>query len=629
MSTTRGTYTAILVMIAGCLDVRPVAPPSQAGAPGRIVPPQGWANRRSLTAALHLHGWSNHSANSEPASIAWHTEQHAAAGVDLLWWTDHSDVYLGRVKDFIVTPSTAVESSPGLWTVGTWGPGGAGTAFLRTVGTPSVDSGAGRITVVLPPGDSTARDSVELFFGQLIGSAPRRAALTILARPLVGQPQFNMTVWHVDPSGDFPDARVIVPLAWHPGPPGGVRQVLEYTVQSDAGSAVEARGDTIEVRRAWASGDSAVLSLQPAADASAFPDGIDNTTDEYRLWFIVRRSDPPSELSFTFPTIANTASGAAAQMAPAVALAHAAAEAKGVRMMWGLEVAPMADAIVGTPWYAANGAGRHLALYLPEDLPASLESSLVGSHAAFAALADSLGGITSIAHPFGTSVAFPVQSDSQQSDAARQLGALLVKNGGWGASLIEVGYTNRGGASLRAHLHLLDYLLASGLHLCGIGATDSHGGPLLRDPVAGFENQYNYVTWIGDVDRTASGAELIAALRVCDVSFGDPFYTRGGMWIQVDSTSGRTHTISLDVNGVSPSASLFLYEAEIDSTGIAHDPVYREYGAPVNVFTHPRVGGCRPGFVRLEAWAGTRPLAFSNVLRLPPDPNACATPTDR
>src|SRR6266496_291303 len=83
-----------LILTASCLDntsihVGPPAPPPPLG----ILAPTGWAVRPSVAAALHLHGWSNHSASSRPASIAWHTQQHAAAGVDLLWWTDHTDVY--------------------------------------------------------------------------------------------------------------------------------------------------------------------------------------------------------------------------------------------------------------------------------------------------------------------------------------------------------------------------------------------------------------------------------------------------------------------------------------------------------------------------------------------------------
>src|SRR5204862_834919 len=100
-----------------CLAVAQVTPPPTPPPPGFILPPDGSSERSSISAALHLHGFSNHGASTEPASILWHTQQHAAAGVDLLWWTDHSDIYGGRFPDFLVTPTTPVAVTPGLWTV--------------------------------------------------------------------------------------------------------------------------------------------------------------------------------------------------------------------------------------------------------------------------------------------------------------------------------------------------------------------------------------------------------------------------------------------------------------------------------------------------------------------------------
>ena len=234
--------------------------------------------------------------------------------------------------------------------------------------------------------------------------------------------------------------------------------------------------------------------------------------------------------------------------------------------------------------------------------------------------------MTSIPHPFGTSTAGALGTEAQQQDEARQLGSFLVQYGAWGASLIEIGYVQRGSVSLRAHLQLLDYLVASGLHVCGLGVTDSHGGPVVPDPLPGTDAQYNFVTWIGGVDRLSSGAQFIAAMRSCDLSFGNPFYARGGMWISVGTDSLGHQTLSLDAGGVSASADLFLYEADVDSTGVGHDPVYRTYGRAVARSDHPDVGGCRRGFARLEAWAGTRPLVFSNVVSLVPEPDKCSAP---
>src|SRR5207247_2053167 len=149
-----GACLLMLLMALGSLAVAqvspPPTPPPPPPPPGFILPPDGSSERTSLSAALHLHGLSNQGTSTEPASITWHTQQHAAAGVDLLWWTDHFDIYGGRFPDFLVTPTTPVAVTPGLWTVGTWGPGADGSAFLRSRAMPSVISASGLVTLGPP-----------------------------------------------------------------------------------------------------------------------------------------------------------------------------------------------------------------------------------------------------------------------------------------------------------------------------------------------------------------------------------------------------------------------------------------------------------------------------------------------
>jgi hypothetical protein len=200
-----------------------------------------------------------------------------------------------------------------------------------------------------------------------------------------------------------------------------------------------------------------------------------------------------------------------------------------------------------------------------------------------------------------------------------------VQQQGWHANLIEVGSIRRGLVGLPGHLFLLDYLWSSGFPLCGVGVTDAHGGLLLKDPRPGVdEDQYNFVTWIGGVDRSASGAQLIDALRSCNTSFGDPFYTRGGLWLDLSADSTGRQMVVSDAGGVTSSADLYLFEAEVDSTGVGHDPVYRRSGQRIGRTDPISVGGCRAGFARVEAWAQGRPIAFSNVVTLAAVPAMCA-----
>src|SRR5436309_225924 len=140
----------VLAISWGCLDPGVAA---RTQTPTTIPPPNGRALTPSLAAALHVHGWSNHAGGPRPGSIAWQTQQVSRAGVDLLWWTDHSDIYAPRVPDFVIVPTGPIALGPRLWSVGTWGPGNVGRAFLWSSRTPlTVSQDANRVEIVLPPG---------------------------------------------------------------------------------------------------------------------------------------------------------------------------------------------------------------------------------------------------------------------------------------------------------------------------------------------------------------------------------------------------------------------------------------------------------------------------------------------
>jgi hypothetical protein len=369
--------------------------------------------------------------------------------------------------------------------------------------------------------------------------------------------------------------------------------------------------------------DSTTIEIDPATDATAFTNGIDNTTDEYRIGLVARRGSGGRNLSFELPRIVNAAMGAETQMTPARQLSHAMADAYGVRAFWGLEIGSLGP-IAGTKWASAAGAGSHLALFLPGDVLGSMESAMKGPPAAYSNLAASYGGITAIAHPFGVSGLVPTKSDEAQFADAEELGSYLVANGGWGASLIEVGLVRRGEVSLRTHMYLHDYLWASGVRLCGIGVSDSHGGHVLKDPPLDNVEANNFVTWIGGVDAGSSGAEFIAQMKACNLSFGNPYYVRGGMWISAEPDS-VAYRVAFDVDGVTPSAQFYLTEVGIDSSGTGHAPMYYKIGELTARTGGTQVGRCTPVFIRLEAWSAGRPIAFSNVVLLPGVARLCVS----
>jgi hypothetical protein len=42
---------------------------------------------------LHIHGWSNHNGAKRPGSIGFHNWQSGHAGIDVLWWTEHHNLF--------------------------------------------------------------------------------------------------------------------------------------------------------------------------------------------------------------------------------------------------------------------------------------------------------------------------------------------------------------------------------------------------------------------------------------------------------------------------------------------------------------------------------------------------------
>src|SRR2546427_41942 len=140
-----------------------------------------------------------------------HTQQYAAGGVDLIWWTDHADAYFGRVADFRISPTTPSQVLPNTWLVGMWGPNAFGKAFLGGVTPPMLDSATGQVRVILPGGDSTTAETVEFSLGVIFNDRIRGAGLTMLSRPLIVDAKFTMPGARLHTDSVFPYVTVLVP----------------------------------------------------------------------------------------------------------------------------------------------------------------------------------------------------------------------------------------------------------------------------------------------------------------------------------------------------------------------------------------------------------------------------------
>ena len=215
------------------------------------------------------------------------------------------------------------------------------------------------------------------------------------------------------------------------------------------------------------------------------------------------------------------------------------------------------------------------------------------------------GGLVSYNHPFGATF----EDNEKPRTNAEQL-EILLKNRAEGADLLEVGYRDRGGASLADHLWLWDQLALSGLRLVGVGVSDSHGGPDNRWRDA----PNNFVSWIWAAQPTKR--ELLAGLRAGRVYFGDLVRFDGTLDL-VDSGGARMGaTVTTDaaevvftVEATGTKAGQRLQVIESGQPGAS----YPVTGAALRIEHRlhlPPAGG----FVRVELHDASGVIALSNPL---------------
>ncbi|MEQ1893929.1 MAG: CehA/McbA family metallohydrolase [Planctomycetota bacterium] len=214
------------------------------------------------------------------------------------------------------------------------------------------------------------------------------------------------------------------------------------------------------------------------------------------------------------------------------------------------------------------------------------------------------GGLVSYNHPFGVTF-----EDNEKPRTNEEQLAVLLKNRAEGADLLEVGYRDRGGATLADHLWLWDQLALAGLPLVGVGVSDSHGGPDNR--WSGSPN--NFVSWIWA--ETPSKRDLIAGLRAGRVFFGDLERFDGTLELVAgDARMGATVTttaaeveLTLEIDGLRGGERVLVIES---------GAVAATYPAPASQFrqVHRARLAATGGFVRCEVHDASGAIALSNPI---------------
>jgi hypothetical protein len=469
---------------------------------------------------MHLHGHSNHNGNDLPASMAWHCSQAGSLGFDVIWWSDHSEIF-DTYEDMRISLGYAMfDAKERTFDL-------ARTRSRRRLSSILLEGPDEGITV------NTGAQGIDVTVASRGGGGYDVARLTPVSergpiktldwcRPLTSGLRL---VAVMDASGLGEDAylRLGFDLAAHPGG----RQHLLFDIVPGQDSQPEVYGDTLVVQRMGVSGFPARLSFDLEKAAAHLPDGYDNTLSSVSIEFGARNGATVTVSLDSLILISDRPAGEN-QYRVVTRLAGRYDERYGITEYIGVEAGGM-----HTP------ERPHMNAFFPESTEtfANLVIDPMMDRQDWAAGVHRRGGLVSLNHPFGASlnpIARGLYADAATvslKELARTAGPIpeqdlwavagpIISTGGLGCDMLEVGYIFRGTGSLDDHLRLWDLVLAHGIRLVGTGVSDAHGGvwgPDLRP------NPFASWIWAEAKDRDS----LLRALKSGRVCFGDPFLWNG------------------------------------------------------------------------------------------------------
>jgi hypothetical protein len=563
---------------------------------------------------LHLHGPFSEGAGS----IDSHSHEARDVGCDVLWWSEHDfrllgyglvarfgfedwQEPLGRNEPWS-TPFKRNEGTKGLLL--TARPKGATVEFTSR----PVHEGA-RALRLAATGRGEHFEPLMVTFGTT-GFLQRRALATGLSVQLAVLPETLEG-----------EARLVVEVQLSEHAPRGARglesHVLSYELAAEPAGAPRRDGAVYRVPVRCTPGAWNELELDLTGDAvRGFPEvqGEDNALLHLSLGLEARNGGRASAV-FDDLRLAQRESGPPVYARQARLLEEVGAGYDGVVQLQGLELSPDAHHLnlfaldTPLPDYAA------LARDAPPDptRPGFFDREVFYQRALDWAVAEThaRGGLVSYNHPFGRTFEGERGADEAPVSRADELARLLAHRA-QGADLLEVGYRQRGGATLDDHLWLWDQAALAGLPLVGIGVSDSHGGPENR--WRGTPN--NFVSWV--YAAAPSKPALLAGLAAGRVFFGDLERFDGTLELELDSgarmgacvSESRSEVaLTLRATGTRAGQELVLVESGERTRRI---PVT---GSELRVEHRLVLPARRPAFVRCELHDESGPIALSNPIR--------------
>jgi len=594
----RAVLCAVLVLAGGMAGAPQTATAASrvAGALHQTVGDPGRALNPWYSTQLHVHSWSNHNAGSQPGSMQYHSAWAQAAGLDVLWWTDHNKLFVQEMDlplnlqgaTITNTLDIALPHPPGIepwyraWQIG-WL-----DASVTGAGAPAVALDNGMLHMEL----RHAGSQFSSFSYRALDYQQRRIGGQSFVRPLISDPVLSLDARRCDAGGADAYAEIRFGLSWHTANGVSAPQELVYRL-TPAGQppAVVASSRVVTVSLPLSTGH---IQRSLLADARLLPDGDDNAIQEL-TFKIASRNNAAACLEISNFLVASAQRDPAANFAAQRVIGQRLEAASGVVQHVGWEQN-------AGDWHLNPYLARQAAL-MPgwQDIAAPVFSAAVHAQ----------GGLTALNHPFGAD--YPPLLPPAQQDALVQsrLNRLLPARA-WGADLLEI-YLERAGVDLERHLKLWDLLAANGVPLCGTATSDQHGGPLTSP-------RTHMVTWINAPDPSQDA--LLAGLAGCRAFFGRIDLFDGVIDLRLGPVAmGGTHLVAPGTGLLHVTVDPLPPGAQVRLVQVADQPgsqlTYIVDHAPIDPSQPIAIDISRPGFVRVELWsADGNPIAFSNRITL-------------
>jgi hypothetical protein len=409
-----------------------------------------------LVAAMHVHASYSEGRPGAPASWDLQYAAAAAAGVDVLWQTDHD--FRARARGYM----TALR----------------GTFIGSTTGAPAQKAATfatgGNIRLLV----------------ESSGAAPATQGLAMEETPTAVN-NFRTGIDGQTITLGFGTSRldagalceVVLTLAAHPAQGG--RPAGEYSLRYRFARGASPRrftegGGLVGVVLAPMPANDATVTLNPLADIGALWPGmpaIDHCSTS--LGFVVTspRRGVVADVRLRAVTVNRVRHDAAGVLDAQRQIAATYSPRYGVTGIVSEEVSLGDPAVAhcnvfgSTPEFALKTGIN------ATNWPAYYRDMIARTH--------SRGGVVSWNHPFGASQG-PVLTVAEQVRARRQIFAARLADRFLGADVLEVGYALRGFVPFSAHLDLWDTFSRRAIWLTGNGASDDHVGQDWRTLVNGF-----------------------------------------------------------------------------------------------------------------------------------------------